>query len=643
MERKVVAAFIADIYQDMVKETEYGTISQALEDDIKLLFFASFSDNYSSTEYTRFSNYDIGDVAIYKLPNLSLFDGLITYDSYLPDLFQDTIRRIKDDCPCPVVCLGDIFDDHHSVVNDHMLSLQELVDHVIDVHHCKELIHVAGNLHLSFSQERLQVFKASLDSHKIPHDESNIVIGDLWYGCGPRVVDEILQKYKSYSDRKLPDAIICANDYMAIGVIDELIRRGYKVPEDVIVTGYDDVIQSRYHDPTITTSSQPFEGVGRTGVQILEKLWKGEKHPMLTALPGIMQTRQSCGCHPRHSYQEDHLRDSYATVIHKLGKLSQSSTNLILSVSSAESDEDVFREIEQNCCTDTGFKDAVLCLMDGWERHHVVNDTKDFEGCRFEVVCGKYNGESVKREILSQGELLPKAMMEDPNPYYLIPIHHMQYFLGYFIVSPELKNLSQANIKSWFINISTMLENWHVKKQLQVTIRQMEIMYTSDTLTGLFNRRGYTLNFPEYYQSCADNRTGLAVFLIDMDNLKITNDTYGHDEGDYCITTIGRAMKLSCQSDEICIRSGGDEFIILARNYDRDKADALIGKMRDNINSSVEQDKKPYSITFSIGCYLQTPPEGNPDNISRICESYLQEADKLMYAEKKSHKEAAGK
>ena len=86
----------------------------------------------------------------------------------------------------------------------------------------------------------------------------------------------------------------------------------------------------------------------------------------------------------------------------------------------------------------------------------------------------------------------------------------------------------------------------------------------TDMLTGLYNRRGYGLNFEKYYNQAIKDNSKIAVFLIDMDNMKMINDCFGHDEGDYCLCTIGNAMKAASSGNEICIRSGGDEFVILA-------------------------------------------------------------------------------
>jgi hypothetical protein len=92
-----------------------------------------------------------------------------------------------------------------------------------------------------------------------------------------------------------------------------------------------------------------------------------------------LESVSPCGCEEKHQYQQDDLRESYATIIDKLGNLSRSNTNLILSVSSAETNKDVFDEIEANCRKDTGFKDAVLCLINGWDQHKIINEPSDFD------------------------------------------------------------------------------------------------------------------------------------------------------------------------------------------------------------------------------------------------------------------------
>ena len=182
----------------------------------------------------------------------------------------------------------------------HICHLENLIDHLVEVHGCKEIVHVTGRLDLLFAQVRCDVFKETIKKHGLPLNERNIVPGNLWYDCGKSVVSQILKDYQNDEDRRLPDAIVCANDYSAIGVLQELTKRGINVPEDVIITGYDNIPETQFTDPTITSSQQPFEQVGKDGINILAHLWRGETVPHTIANPGILKCNQSCGCEPKH-------------------------------------------------------------------------------------------------------------------------------------------------------------------------------------------------------------------------------------------------------------------------------------------------------------------------------------------------------
>ena len=97
-------------------------------------------------------------------------------------------------------------------------------------------------------------------------------------------------------------------------------------------------------------------------------------------------------------------------------------------------------------------------------------------------------------------------------------------------------------------------------------------------------------------------------------------------------------MKKSSIGNEICIRSGGDEFVILASNYDEEKVKSLIDNIRSRISKSCKKDNKPFDISISIGCYLTSPEKDSDKSITEISEEYLRNADELMYIEKKEHK-----
>ena len=633
-ERKKIAVFISALYEDMVRETVEGLLSAARGENIKLIFFTSFADNHTSRNYDLYQDYDIGDFVVYLLPDLKKYDALISFDTYMTGSFIEPIDRLKKAVSCPVITLGTVKEGTYSVVNDQDLSFAELIEHVIVHHGCRDIVHVAGPVERSFCLERIQIFRNTMTAHGLPCGDDRIFYGELRPESGPKAVEEILSAYAAKGGRRMPEAIICVNDYTAIGVIQALEERGFHVPEDVIVTGYDDILRSRYNEPSITTSAQPFFRVGQTGMETLLKILRGEKAEWLKAVPGTLCLRQSCGCEPAGVYKKSMIQEKYIRTVTNLESLALSNTNLVLGGAIVETVEEIYDEIEKGCLRETGFRDAVLCLIDGWEQKKMIQHRYTLKEEIFNVVCGIRNGKPVKRQRLPKGRLIPDEMMDDEKPYYIFPIHHMQYFLGYFIVDPELQELEQLHIKSWLVSVSTVLINWYFRNQLTNTVKELDYLYQTDMLTGLYNRRGYYRFFESYYRECRAAGTELAVFLIDMNKMKTVNDCYGHEEGDFCLTTIAGAMKECADQDEICIRTGGDEFVVLARHYGQAKEEAYIRRVRERISRKVRAAGKKYQVSVSIGCYRSIPAREGDDSIRNEAELFLREADKAMYQEK---------
>ena len=639
-ERKTIAVFISALYENMVRETVEGLLDAARGENVKLIFFTSFADNYTSKNYDLYQVYDIGDFVVYLLPELKEYDALISFDTYMTGSFVEPIDRLKKVAQCPVVTLGTVKEGTYSIYNDQDRSFAELIRHVVDHHGCRDIVHVTGPVERSFCLERIRIFRDTLTAYGLPCGEDRIIYGELRPECGPAVVDEILARYAEKGEKKLPEAIICVNDYTAIGVIQALEDRGFRVPEDVIVTGYDDILRAQISDPSVTTSAQPFYRVGQTGMETTLKVLRGEKAEERIAVPGTLCLRQSCGCEAPGSNRKITIQEKYIRTVTNLESMALSNTNLILGGAIRETLEEIYNEIEKACLRETGFRDAVLCLIDDWDQNKLIQHRYTLKDEAFSVVCGIWRGQPVKRQSLPKGQLLPDEMMRDDKPYFIFPIHHLQYFLGYFIVDPELQGMEQLHVKSWLASVSTVLINWLFRHQLTDTVKELDSLSYTDMLTGLYNRRGYYRFFESYYEECRAAGTELAVFQIDMNKMKTINDRYGHAEGDFCLSVIANAMKQSALLDEVCVRTGGDEFVVLAKHYDREKEETFIRLVREKIDRQIRKARKNYQVTVSIGCYRSVPGQKDDVSIQEAAELYLKKSDKAMYKEKKQRKPA---
>ena len=639
MERKKIAIFISALYEDMVRETVEGLLSVADLEKEKLLFFTSFADNHTSRQYDRYQDYDNGEFVVYLLPDLKEYDALISFDTYMTGSFVEPIGKLKKEAPCPVITLGTVKEGTWSIANDQDTSFAEVIEHVINVHGCRDFVHIAGPLERSFCVERIDIFKRILTAYHLPCGDDRVFYGELRPECGEEMVDQIMASYAAKGSKRLPDAIICVNDYTAIGVIQALRDRGFRVPEDVIVTGYDDILRAQFNEPSITTSAQPFFRVGKTGMETLTRLLRGEQVDPVIAVPGTLCLRQSCGCEPMNVYKKDMIREKYIRMCTNMESLSLSNTNLILGGAMDQTVEDIYNEIEEGCLRETGFKDAVLCMIHEWDQKKMIRDREALLNESFDVVCGIRNGEPVLRQRLPKGQLIPEEMMADNKPYYIFPVHHLQYFLGYFIVNPDLKEIGQLHIKSWLVSISTVLMNWFFRHQLTETVNELEYLYQTDVLTGLYNRRGYYRFFESYYEECRAAGSELAVFLIDMNGMKKINDGYGHAEGDFCLCTIAEALRRSAMEHEICIRTGGDEFVVLAKHYDAGRESMFTKLVREEIDRIRQVAGKQYEITVSIGCCRRVPDPAGVASLQTEAELYLSNADREMYMEKEGYYE----
>jgi len=620
----------------MVRTMVNGIIKAAEETGDKIICFTSFSDSYSSKVYDKFNLYDKGDVVAIELPDLNDFDGIIKVDQSMNGHAHSYLMKRLSNTTLPVINVGSKEDGLINILNDEVATFSDVVEHVITVHGCKDIYHLAGIEGKYFTVERAEAYKNTLIKHGIEYDPEKIYYGTLWRDCGEAALDYFIEQ-SNKRGHKYPEAIICANDYSAMGLVAACRDRGIEVPGDIIITGYDGVEEAYQGYPSITTSAQPFYESGYESVYALHRIWDGENIEGNIRIRGKLMRKQSCGCEPLSVNAVDDIRKTFQGRLDGASYLSQSMINLSLGVSGADTIEDCFREISENAAVDTGFEDMLLCLPNDWNKKRIIDEHFHEVDEEMTVAAGFIGKDPVEKQKFMKKEILPKALMDSPKPYFIYPVHHLQYYMGYMIVSPEDKTYNKLTMFAWIVNLGCMLDNWRVRQELSSAVRHMENLYNRDMLTNLYNRRGFELFFDEICTEGILQKKPVAVLIIDMDDLKIINDEYGHAEGDYSLCAIAESMNYAAKNGEICVRSGGDEFTMIARDYTEEMVMEFVGKMREHLSLISKRDKKPYTVNFSMGCCIEVPTPGM-GSITEISEKYLRAADEKMYEDKKRHK-----
>lgn len=194
----------------------------------------------------------------------------------------------------PLCCMGVQIPGHVSVRVDNATGIREAVSHLIEVHGKQNIGFIRGPAQSDEAEVRYAAYREALLAHGIEPDPRWVAEGDYNRPSGSQAVRTILDQ-KRVSVHAL-DALVCANDYMALGAMDELGRRGINVPEQMAVTGFDDVPSAALSRPALTTIRQPAGDQGREGLKQLVLLAGGARPADDFVLPVELTIRRSCGC-----------------------------------------------------------------------------------------------------------------------------------------------------------------------------------------------------------------------------------------------------------------------------------------------------------------------------------------------------------
>ena len=212
-------------------------------------------------------------------------DGLVVLARSVPD---DVLGQLSGSIPIVLMAgprHGDDFD-HVAVTNSE--GMRALTAHVVTELGVRDPVYVAGPTGSPDDAERYAGFVSALTTAGVDAAALRTLRGDFRREGGRTIARGLL------TSGELPRALVCGNDQMALGILDVLVPAGIRVPDDVIVTGFDGIEESRLSTPRLTTVRQPMEELGRAAVRaMLERLDEPERAPITRRLPVEVLLRES--------------------------------------------------------------------------------------------------------------------------------------------------------------------------------------------------------------------------------------------------------------------------------------------------------------------------------------------------------------
>ena len=612
--RKKLGVLLAQLEENTQKRFMDAFINEAYAHDYDVCIFSM----YQKFQETELRN--IGDSNIFSLLRPELFDGIVVMlDTLLtPGLEATLLKRLKDTYTGPVIVVDRKTDMFDHILMDHYSPIVKLVDHLIEVHGYKDIAFLGGKEGHPHSIQRLNGYLDSMKAHGLTVRDDRIRHGNYWYDSGHEFADYLM---KNKDD--IPQAVVCANDCMAIGVASKLSEYGLKIPDDIAIVGYDSTIEGRTSPVPLTSADIPAK---ECGIQCFNHL-----HSKITDTPlkpyeldAKILIGGSCGCKDfapvlhkinRNEWKTDRSEVSYYSDFNHITEDMLCQTNYDKFFEMLATYTYQIRPFESfSICLNEGFMDAVNFIGDDALRSGYTDRMHLVIECGPNIAAGS-NTVDLKRTFETK-ILLPKLNEEHDHPavYIFAPMFFEDRCFGYVALNPG-KDLSSytETFRVWMKNVNMGIEAFYRQKALMGYIDQIKSDQVRDVQTGLYNYQGFLekLSLMITMNSGFDRKVG--VLALDLDSLKNINETYSIQTGDSAIRALASFVSSNTRDDEVCGRLGGDEFLIGI-------VDSDCSKRFEEITSSIPKEGIAFYDTDKVLHHMGVYSSNTQNDISKIQE-----------------------
>ena len=600
-----------------------GIKEYAAQEDFDIFVFLSFANISVHTSLMQ------GELNIYRLCNMPDYDGVIIFSNMLnsDETAKDLCAQAKK-LNVPVVSIGMELPGISYVGVDGNTGMRDLVTHLIENHNVKDVVFVGGTPGHAESDARLSTTRQVMEEHGLKLTQNDICYG-AW--SNRRTVGAIRNAIER---RGLPQAFVCANDVMALSAATDLMNSGYRIPEDVIVTGFDHILDAQIFYPAITSVKQDYEEVGRQCCRMIFEIIEGKGKYERLLVPANMVLGESCGCEKKTNYWD--LRKEFCQHYYQkttdAAFMEQTERNMRQRISEVSSYAELKTSLQRHFRDNHRYEGNSLHLILNGEyfKNPMISEqeaTAKKNRSKLEVVVSLKDGELQNINKVDRHLLIPgyEKKEKEVHVYYFLPLHYYQYNYGYLILVDEPYIMKENLLYSYMEKLQQALKLLRTNLRLDTLNQNLTKLYDKDPMTDLFNRFGYENKAIPLYQESVRNHSPMMVMFVDINFMKRINDQFGHIHGDAAIQTVAEAIKENIRKEWIAVRFGGDEFLIIAPECD----DSVARKVKHDILKYMEKKNhdgtRPYKISASCGYVITDPDSGYP------LQEYIREADRLMY------------
>ncbi len=563
----VVGAEVNSIEQRKILE---GIIEEAMQHNVDVAVISNLF-NPNPPEPT-------GEIQIYDLIQSEDFDALILLsESIVSDELRERLREALMQKEIPVIVTGfSTFWEPKQfpiISTSDMNDIEAITDHLIDEHGYTKIDMLSGYDFLQISRDRVQGYRRSLEKHGIPYDESRVRYGDFWTTSGAALAEAYLN-----GEREMPEAVVCANDYMAFGLLDTFEEHRVNILGRLAVVGYEAIPERHLHYPLLTTYQRNRRALGKASVEILLRKLNGEPELPFEPPAGSVCYGLSCGCSPSKTFYHEELKFARSEKMYDSWNLN---SRLEQQLTECTSLDEFISVLGEHQYLIRYVQDITLCLYDDWYRKS-ENNTSDVLYCRNVLPWMDQKPFYVSAHSLSA--IISRN--SEPGVYYFSPLFFQTRLFGHVVLRYDRPDTYDAIYRNWIKTAANSLEFLRIKNDVRYLTQCQDLAEDTDTMTGMYNTNGLDRAFRTVQTHYPPETTFPAVYIrisCEEEQLISKEEIREHIT---VLKAAAEAIRSFSIGRAMCGRVGSNEFILFGH-----QTGASAAHLADALRSILLSDK----------------------------------------------------